>query len=108
MKKSNSDKLTLATLGNLMSDVDRVLVHICENIADPDTVAEEIRKLTITIRITPDAKRSTALIEYSLKSTLGHPSPGTVVAEIAMDEHRQLSLFSVTKQQDVMRFETTQ
>lgn len=100
MKTSSSTKLNLATLGNLASDADRMLSRICENIADPETNPDEIRKLTITIAVTPLKKRQGALVQYTVKCALGHPVPGTVLVQLAMDEHQQLSLFSVPPQDE--------
>lgn len=90
----NRNKLTLASLGSLMSDVDRMLGRICENITDPDTSASEARALTITIKIKPDSHRRHAIVMYGIKSVFGNPAPGLITAHIARDERRQLSLFN--------------
>ena len=63
---STPTEITLANLGNgdLMECVGSELRKLCDNIADPNIKADAKRKLSITIEVKPDSKRSMAQITY--------------------------------------------
>ena len=95
-------ELTLANLGNgdLMECVTAELRKICENIADPNVKTDAKRKLNITISIKPDAKGTTAQIDYNVNSSMPGPDAGRAMAYLAMAPGSNvISLFEVETHQ---------
>jgi hypothetical protein len=103
MNKAN--KLTLANLGSggLMEDADREFRKICENIADPNIPTDGVRTISITIKVKPDNKGQTAMVAYSVKSTMPGPEPGAATAWIAM-EQGELGLYQMDLRQNELPF----
>ena len=69
--------------GTLAVKLNEELQNIIDNIADPNTDATKVRKLTLTIAIKPTAKRSTAQVQIQAKSALSPviPSETTIVID---------------------------
>ena len=65
-------RLSLATLGNGAAEelFQRELQSVLGNIADPNTIADDTRKITLEVRILPDVKRRTASVDISCSSKL--------------------------------------
>lgn len=91
-------ELSLANLGGgaLAEAMNAELRKLCANVADPNVQADAKRKITITIEVKPDEKRSMAGITFKVDSKLPPFSPGKTAAYIALDpDTRELSLFEV-------------
>lgn len=69
MEKSIVNLNTFAG-GSLAVKLNEELQSIIDNIADPNTDAAKVRKLTLTISIKPSVKRSTAQVQIQAKSAL--------------------------------------
>ena len=75
MSSEKIEKLSLATLrrGAAIELVDDALERILENINDPNTDAEEMRRVTLTLKLKPDRKREMLSIDVSISSKLAQP-----------------------------------
>ena len=75
MSSEQIEKLSIATLrrGAAIELVDDALERILENINDPNTDAEEMRRVTLTVKVKPDRKREMMGIEVSISSKLAQP-----------------------------------
>lgn len=99
------EKLTLDNLGGgeLAAQVDRALVRICENIADPNVRTEAVRKMKIAIKVKPEKKGQMAQISYEVKTEIPGPDPGQTTAYIAMDSaSKEINFYGVDVRQGDM------
>ena len=68
-----SDKMiSLSGIGNgaLEERFGKVVEKVLANIMDPNTEAKAARKIDVSIKIVPNEDRSTATMEYTVKSSL--------------------------------------
>lgn len=67
-----NDRLSIADLksGAIIEMGDHMLAELIENVMDPNTKADAVRKLTIDIVVKPGKDRSFASFEIRTKSTL--------------------------------------
>jgi hypothetical protein len=56
--------------GVLKEKFDQELTRVLENIADPNTKEDAIRKISLDIKFKPDTDREVALVEINSKATL--------------------------------------
>lgn len=61
--------------GAVAERLNRELQKVAENVLDPNTKADAVRTLTLTIKIKPDEAREISVSEISVKSALA-PSRG--------------------------------
>lgn len=72
MRKKEEEKLNINTLagGAIEEAISFALDEVFENIKDPNTEAEKIRKLTVTLKLKPDETRQIIKTEINCKPTL--------------------------------------
>ena len=75
MSSQETERLSLATLrrGAAIELVDDALERILENINDPNTDAEELRRVVLTLKMKPDRKREMLSIDVSVSTKLAQP-----------------------------------
>ena len=56
--------------GGLTERINRELAKVAENVLDPNTKADAVRTLTITLKIKPDENRQVGTAEFAVKSSL--------------------------------------
>lgn len=71
--------------GSLAEKLNTELQNIIDNIADPNTDATKVRKLTLTISVKPTSKRSTAQVQIQTKSALAPVIPSETTIMIDRD-----------------------
>ena len=72
--------------GAITERFNHVLRQVLDNIADPNTAPEKIRKITLTLAIKPNEERDIATITAEAKPTLvPRKSVGTVVSLFEQD-----------------------
>ena len=69
------DKLSFSTLagGGVEEKLQYALDEIAENIADPNTDAKKVRKVTMTLTLKPNEKRTIANLDIDVKTSLVSP-----------------------------------
>lgn len=65
--------------GKLSAQVNKALERVTENIQDPNTDAEKVRKIVATITLRPNAERNYVATAVEVKTTLA-PEIGAVTA----------------------------
>lgn len=75
--ESNKEQISLANLkgGAALELFDFELQNVLENIIDPNTKAEEVRTVTLTVKIKPDKERNFGPIEIQAKAKLAPAAP---------------------------------
>lgn len=71
------DALTLEGLGNgaALEMFQGALHRVLENIQDPNTKADTVRKVVLTVEIKPTTNRLGGALKYHVKETLAAPMP---------------------------------
>lgn len=59
--------------GGLSERINRELAKVAENVMDPNTKADAVRTLTITLKIKPDEARQIGTAEFVVKTSLVPP-----------------------------------
>jgi len=69
------DKLSFTTLagGGVEEKLQYALDEVAENIADPNTDAKKVRKVTMTLTLKPNEQRTIANLEVDVKTSLAAP-----------------------------------
>ena len=65
--------------GKLSAQINKALEKVTENVQDPNTDAEKVRKITVTIAFKPNAERNYVATAVETKTTLA-PELGAVTA----------------------------
>lgn len=69
-------RLSVATLrrGAAIELVDDAIERVLENINDPNTEADEVRRVTLVLKLRPDRKRETMGVDVSVVTKLAQPT----------------------------------
>lgn len=87
MSKTTEIKLESLAEGSVAEKFNQELSKVLANIADPNTVAEATRKVSITLTVKPDENRELAKVSISATSTLAPTKE--VLTTIIMDRDNQ-------------------
>ena len=71
--------------GALAEQINREMVKILENIADPNTEWKSKRKLVVTLSFSPDEQRELSLVDIKTQSKLASPKALTTKFLIGKD-----------------------
>ena len=68
-------RMSVATIrrGAAIELVDDAIERVLENINDPNTEADEMRRVTLVLKLKPDRKRETMGVEVSVLTKLAQP-----------------------------------
>jgi hypothetical protein len=100
---SSPSKLTVDNLGGgeLSALMERAFMKIAENIADPNSPTEAVRKIKVLVKVKPDKKGQSAQIVFNVNTELPGSEPGQAVAFIAMDQKtKEITLYSADVRQE--------
>lgn len=95
--------LTLNTIcGGMVEQVfNRELARVCENIADPSTKTEAVRKVSVVVTIKPNARGTMAEVGYDVKSSMPGVETEKSAVYIAQDpDSKNITLFPVDLRQE--------
>jgi len=105
------DKLSFSTLagGGVEEKLQYALDEIAANIADPNTDAKKVRKVTMTLTLKPNEQRSIATLEVDVKTSLAQPVGISTTLMIDRDEKGRAvasEIYGKDPNQGVVDFET--
>ena len=105
------DELSFATLagGGVQEKLQYALNEVAENIADPNTDAKKIRKVTMTLTLKPNEQRSIATLEVDVKTSLAQPVGISTTLMIDRDEKGKIvaqEIYGKDPHQGVIDYET--
>lgn len=87
-----AEKVTLASLrgGAAVEMFDVEMLRVLDNILDPNTTLQ-VRSVTLTVKIKPDANRSVGAVEISCGSKLAAPKPAVSQFYMGKDRGRAVA-----------------
>jgi len=105
------DKLSFATLagGGVEEKLQYALDEVAENIADPNTDAKKVRKVTMTLTLKPNEQRTIANLEVDVKTSLAAPVGISTTLMIDRDERGNIvasEIYGKDPNQGAIDFET--
>lgn len=71
--------------GAFQERVDYEMAKVIDNILDANTLATKDRKISVTLKFTPDNERSNISVSFEVKSTLAPSAPAKTSLYIAGD-----------------------
>jgi len=105
------DKLSFTTLagGGVEEKLQYALDEVAENIADPNTDAKKVRKVTMTLTLKPNEQRTIANLEVDVKTSLAAPVGISTTLMIDRDERGNIvasEIYGKDPNQGAIDFET--